>query len=209
MWFRSRPCALWGTLLFYSSVTVVVHAAPLEDLVEFVPGYGRPPTTQFSGFLNATEGCDTSINGNYCYLHYWLAMADMGDNDDKSGEDVDVNAPPPPVILWLNGGPGSSSILGWLTELGPLLMNATGGLMKNPYSWTKAPAHVLALEAPVGVGYSYCERQVTENKPCQNTDRYTASASRAAMVDFFTNKFPELQSSDFYITGESYAGVYM
>lgn len=205
MWFR-RPCALWGALL-YSTLAVVVHGAPLEDLVEFVPGYGRPPTTQFSGFLNATDGCDTSINGNYCYLHYWLAMADMGDNNN--GMDADIDASPPPVILWLNGGPGSSSILGWLTELGPLLMNATGGLMENPYSWTKAPAHVLALEAPVGVGFSYCERQVTENKPCQNTDRYTASASRAALVDFFTTKFPEFQSSDFYITGESYAGVYM
>ena len=81
--------------------------------------------------------------------------------------------------------------------------------MANPYAWTKAPAHVFALEAPVGVGYSYCERQAKEGKPCQNTDRYTASASRAALVDFFTNKFPELQASDFYITGESYAGVYI
>lgn len=112
------------------------------------------------------------------------------------------------VVLWLNGGPGSSSILGFLSEVGPLLINATGGLHMNPWSWTKV-ANIIALEAPIGVGYSYCEVQKEQGKACQNTDKYTASASRAALVDFFTTKFPELANNEFYITGESYAGVYI
>jgi hypothetical protein len=53
-----------------------LHAAPLEDLIEHLPGYGRPPTTQFSGFLDATAGCDTSVNGKFCKIHYWLNLAD-------------------------------------------------------------------------------------------------------------------------------------
>ncbi|CAB9504183.1 Carboxypeptidase Y homolog A [Seminavis robusta] len=171
-----------------------VSAAPLGDLVDYLPGYGRPPTPQFSGFLNATAGCDTATNGNGCYLHYWLALAE----EDPWNK---------PTILWLNGGPGSSSILGFLQELGPLLMNATGGLMDNPYGWTKV-ANVFALEAPVGVGYSYCENQ-KKGTVCKNTDKFTASASRAAMVDFFQDKFPELGQNDFFIVGESYAGVYI
>ena len=89
--------------------------------------------------------------------------------------------------------------MGFLTELGPLLINATGGLMYNPYSWTKV-ANVVALEAPVGVGYSYCANQ-KKGKTCENTDKFTASATRAAFVDFFTNKFPELAHNDFFITG--------
>ena len=60
----------------------------------------------------------------------------------------------------------------------------------------------------MGVGYSYCSRQA-EGKPCRNTDRYTAKASRAALVDFFKNKFPEFANNDFFISGESYAGVYI
>ena len=47
----------------------------------------------------------------------------------------------------------------------------------------------------------------TTGKACHNTDKSTASAARAAMVDFFDTKFPELKKNPFYITGESYAGV--
>lgn len=176
-------------------IATSVNSAPLEDLVESLPMFGRPPTTMFSGFLDASEGCDIETNGPVCKLHYWLAMAETEDP---------TNAP---VVLWLNGGPGSSSVIGFLQENGPLLINATGGLMQNPWSWTKL-ANFLILEAPIGVGYSYCSRQL-EGKPCQNTDKFTASASRAALVDFFTNKFPEFANNDFFITGESYAGVYI
>lgn len=183
-------------LLCVSTFLFSTQAAPLEDLVENLPLYGLPPTPQFSGFLDASAGCDLETNGPICKIHYWLALAETEDP---------LTAP---VVLWLNGGPGSSSILGWLQENGPLLMNATGGLMKNPFSWTKI-ANLLVIESPLGVGYSYCSRQLKEGKPCKNTDKYTASASRAAMVDFFQNKFPELIDNSFFITGESYAGVYI
>jgi serine carboxypeptidase-like clade 1 len=109
--------------------------------------------------------------------------------------------------LWLNGGPGSSSLLGMMQEQGPLLINATGGLMQNPYAWTKQ-ANLLALESPGGVGFSYCAAMKTGGN-CKNTDISTAKAARAALQDFFKNKFPELRSNDFFITGESYAGVYI
>lgn len=166
----------------------------INDLIDHLPSFGKTPTPQFSGYLDGSDGCDTDTNGPICQIHYWLAMAE---GDPASA----------PVVLWLNGGPGSSSLLGFLTEEGPLLMNATGGLMQNPYSWTKY-VNLLAIEAPIGVGYSYCSRQL-QGKPCQNTDRFTASTSRAALQDFFNNKFPELRQNEFYITGESYAGVYI
>jgi serine carboxypeptidase-like clade 1 len=179
---------------FPSWMKTAAASSALQDLVQELPGYGPPPTTQFSGYLDASAGCDLETNGPLCQLHYWFALAE-------------TDAASAPVVLWLNGGPGSSSILGFVQELGPLLMNATGGFLENPYAWTKY-ANVLVLEAPMGVGYSYCSRQIN-GQPCVNTDRYTASASRAALVDFFTTKFPELASNDFYITGESYAGVYI
>ena len=42
---------------------------------------------------------------------------------------------------------------------------------------------------------------------CKNTDITTAKAAYSALQDFFT-KFSELRANAFFITGESYAGVY-
>ena len=186
---RLTSTTAMSALLLLLLLFATSSSACLEDLIDELPGYGRPPTPQFSGFLDASEGCNVKVNGPECKLHYWFALAEK--EPSKS-----------PVVLWLNGGPGSSSIVGFLQEQGPLLINATGGLMENPWSWTKY-VNLLALEAPIGVGYSYCTRQIKDKEPCQNTDRFTASASRAALVDFFTNKFPELTKNPFYITGES------
>ena len=111
---------------------------------------------------------------------------------------TDPNAP---VILWLNGGPGSSSVLGMLQENGPLIINATGGLMENPHGWTQK-ANLVILESPSGVGYSYCANSLkSPAEGCINTDNSTARAARVAMQDFFGTKFPELAKRDFFITG--------
>lgn len=166
-------------------------AAPSTDSVPNVPGYGTPPAPMYSGFLDASAAEPGT------HLHYWFAAAETPDWSSHST----------PITLWLNGGPGSSSILGMLQEMGPLLINATGGLMRNPYAWTKQ-TNLLILESPAGVGYSYCAG-MKEGKQCSNTDISTAAAARAALQDFFKTKFPELIKNKFYITGESYAGVYI
>merc|ERR1719491_750753 len=215
-------------LLAMTNRNQIAHAAPLQDLISDLPGYGRPPTPHFSGYLDASAGCDTAVNGPICNIHYWLALAADTENENenenehehehqehedeatRSNDDSKAKtATTSPTVLWLNGGPGSSSILGWLQEVGPLLMNASGGLMENPYAWTKAGVNLLAIEAPMGVGFSYCSAQLEEGKACVNSDTSTAQASRAALVDFFTTKFPELATGPFYIAGESYAGVYI
>jgi len=190
----SMMCRLFHSLVIsVLSYASVVLSAPLEDLVDSLPDFGPPPTTQFSGYLDGTAGCDAASNGNFCKIHYWLALAE----DDPLDK---------PVVLWLNGGPGSTSVLGFVQENGPLLLNNDGGLMENPWSWTKL-ANTFIIESPIGVGYSYCANQL-DGKMCKNTDKFTASTARAALQDFFL-KFPEFASNDFFITGESYAGVYI
>lgn len=165
----------------------LARAAPAAEEVLNLPGFGKPPAPQYSGFLDAS-GAEKGT-----WLHYWFALADD-------------NAASLPLVLWLNGGPGSSSILGMLQENGPLLINATGGLMLNPYRWTKQ-ANLLILESPGGVGYSYCAA-MQSGGDCKNSDDSTAAAARAALQDFFV-KFPEFKDNEFFITGESYAGVYI
>jgi carboxypeptidase C (cathepsin A) len=68
-------------------------------------------------------------------------------------------------------------------------------------------ANVLYLESPKGVGFSYCEG-VTSSAQCVNTDESTAQDAYEFLVNFF-NSFPEYKTNKFYITGESYAGIYI
>jgi cathepsin A (carboxypeptidase C) len=165
-----------------------VWASPSEDVINSLPTFGKPPTPQWSGFL------DSSAVENGTMLHYWFA--------ETSGP-VSKSTP---IILWLNGGPGASSVTGMLEEQGPFLIGDDGVLIANPYSWNRV-GHFLILESPAGVGYSFCLAMRTGGD-CVNTDKSTARAARAALQDFFV-KFPELISNPFYITGESYAGVYV
>lgn len=66
---------------------------------------------------------------------------------------------------------------------------------------------MLYLESPKGVGFSYCEN-AEKNSDCVNTDESTAQDAYEFLVNFF-NAFPEFKSNKFYITGESYAGIYI
>ena len=139
-WCARLPAAIGAmgkaiSLLVLIAVLQYVRAFPDSDAISSLPDYGPPPTRQWSGFLNGkgtqvAPGCASTEAE--CQLHYWFAEADH-------------EPAKKPVVLWLNGGPGSSSILGMLQEQGPLIINSTGGLMRNPYAWTTL-VNLLILE---------------------------------------------------------------
>ncbi|KAL5459549.1 hypothetical protein PMIN06_002697 [Paraphaeosphaeria minitans] len=100
----------------------------------------------------------------------------------------------------LNGGPGCSSLSGFLTENGPFTWEAgTLAPVQNPYSWTNL-TNMIWVEQPVGVGYS------------QGTPNITNEVELAAEFRGFWKNFIsafELQNWSVYVTGESYAGFYV
>ena len=108
-----------------------------------------------------------------------------------------------PLMLWLNGGPGCSSLFGMLGEVGPVTSdNLSGKLKQNEYSWNKL-GNMVFIEQPAGVGFSK-----TEDPDFLWTDDVNADNLLFALKDFF-NLFEDLKNKDFYISGESYAGVYI
>ncbi|XP_048551200.1 serine carboxypeptidase 1-like isoform X3 [Triticum urartu] len=114
-----------------------------------------------------------------------------------------------PVVLWLNGGPGCSSFDGFVYENGPFNFergSTPGGLPKlhlNPYSWSKVSS-MMYLDSPAGVGMSY-----SLNKSDYTTgDLKTAADGHTFLLKWF-ELYPEFQSNPFYISGESYAGIYI
>ena len=67
----------------------------------------------------------------------------------------------------------------------------------NPFSWGNVTNNIF-LEAPAGVGYSYCDTAAG----CVHTDTAQAVDNLAALKDFFS-KFPELQKNDFWVRRRS------
>ncbi|KAG5343262.1 VCP carboxypeptidase, partial [Acromyrmex heyeri] len=108
-----------------------------------------------------------------------------------------------PVILWLQGGPGATSMFGLFMENGPFVVTANKTLTMRKYSWNIAH-NLIYIDNPVGTGYSFTddERGYVKNETQVGKDILTA------LVQFFL-LFPELQNNDFFVTGESYAGKYV
>ncbi|XP_054799489.1 serine carboxypeptidase 1-like [Prosopis cineraria] len=111
-----------------------------------------------------------------------------------------------PLVLWLNGGPGCSSLgYGAMQELGPFRVNSNGKtLFVNEYAWNKV-ANVLFLESPAGVGFSYSN---TSSDYDVAGDKFTTRDAYVFLVNWL-ERFPQYKSRDFFITGESYAGHYV
>ncbi|KAF2464279.1 alpha/beta-hydrolase [Lindgomyces ingoldianus] len=107
---------------------------------------------------------------------------------------------PEEIVIWLNGGPGCSSLSGLLTENGPFTWEAgTLAPVQNPYSWTNL-TNMIWVEQPVGVGYSQGVPNITNEVELATEFR----GFYKSFVDTF-----DVHNWDVYVTGESYAGYYV
>ncbi|XP_043715229.1 serine carboxypeptidase-like 35 [Telopea speciosissima] len=156
------------------------------DRVKGLPGQAPVNFRHFAGYVNVRPQDEKA-------LFYWFFEAEEGVAEK-------------PLVLWLNGGPGCSSVAyGAAQELGPFLIrNNQSDLVLNKFSWNKV-ANLLFVEAPVGVGFSYTNK--TEDLEALG-DGVTAKDSYAFLLGWF-KKFPSFKSHEFYIAGESYAGHYV
>jgi len=178
-------------ILFFSSLLTCFADVPADEITS-LPGWPmKLPSRHYSGYF------ETYYNGNGTkggYLHYWLTLSERSPATD-------------PLVLWLQGGPGCSSLFGLLYENGQLHVtpnvSSTGVplLSYNPSAWTQL-ANMIWLEQPVGVGFSYC----SAGSSCTGED--FGNDAYHFFLNFFA-AYPELAKNDFHISGESYAGVYV
>ena len=104
-------------------------------------------------------------------------------------------------LVWLNGGPGCSSLEGLTEENGPFYFPGNASTpTSNPNSWTQL-ADVLYIDQPVGAGYSDGSFQASLN--AQVTQDF------ASWLQAFYDISPSLRHKNTYIMGESYAGVHV
>merc|ERR1712070_456126 len=132
-----------------------------------------------SGYIDLGDGSRS--------LFYWYFESR---NDPKTD----------PLLIWMSGGPGCSSMLALFSENGPYHVNQLGtDVTLNPYSWNNN-ATVIWIDQPAGTGFS-------TGIPVHNEDQVAEDVYE--FMQGLLGKYPKYQSLDFYVFGESYAGHYV
>eukprot|EP00439_Symbiodinium_sp_Y106_P043768 s404_g5.t1 len=106
----ARALLLWAFL---------ARAAAVADEVKSLPGVATLKNKHYAGYAVVNETTDRQ-------LFYWFVEAESGNQPGVT-----------PNIIWMNGGPGASSIMGLMVEnIGPLTLQQSGELAENPHAWS-------------------------------------------------------------------------
>ncbi|KAL9644200.1 hypothetical protein ABK040_005661 [Willaertia magna] len=109
-----------------------------------------------------------------------------------------------PIILWLQGGPGCSSMTGLLIEGGPFRINKqTLQLEDNPYTWNQH-YHMLFIDNPLGSGFSH----FLNGTGYVTDEELMADELYNCLLQFFA-QYSQYATNPFFVFGESYAGKYV
>ncbi|KAK5995274.1 Carboxypeptidase Y-like protein [Cladobotryum mycophilum] len=109
-----------------------------------------------------------------------------------------------PIIIWLNGGPGGSSMIGLFTEMGPCWLEPTSNAtIPNEFSWNNN-ASLLFIDQPAGVGFS----SLAGGAPIPSVDTDGQQDFQMFLNIFFSKVFPERAHLPIHLAAESYGGHY-
>lgn len=114
-----------------------------------------------------------------------------------------VNPAEAPVVLWLQGGPGASSLFGLFTENGPFSISPKFKLIPRKFSW-HLNHNLIYIDNPVGTGFSFTDSEAGYAK----NENDVGDNLLLGLQQFF-RLFPDLQKNEFFVTGESYGGKYV
>ncbi|KAI0226670.1 putative serine carboxypeptidase CPVL [Lamellibrachia satsuma] len=137
----------------------------------------------YSGFLTVNETYSSN-------MFFWYIPAQQNPEDA-------------PLLLWLQGGPGGTSLFGLFVENGPFGVDKNLKLVTRKFAWTSKYS-MLYIDNPVGTGFSF-----TKSDAGYATNQAEVAENLYSALSQFFTLFPTSQKVDFYITGESYAGKYI
>ncbi|KZT67351.1 alpha/beta-hydrolase [Daedalea quercina L-15889] len=129
-------------------------------------------------------------------LFFWAFEKTNGSLTVDAGQSND------PWGIWLNGGPGAASTLGLLYENGPIHIAPDYSAYENQYSFTTL-ADYIWIDQPVGVGWA------TADADAWVYDEDQMASDFMGFLDNLVKVFPSLKTRPLYLTGESYAGMYI
>ncbi|EPQ59668.1 peptidase S10, serine carboxypeptidase [Gloeophyllum trabeum ATCC 11539] len=177
-----------------------LHLSALSSETYAVLSHPRFPYHQVR--VKKTNFCDPTVNVYTGYLDVDYGAKHLFFYFFESRHDPDQDD----VMMWINGGPGCSSSMGLLMELGPCQIDmknvSSNGTVWNPYSWNEK-ANIFFLDQPVGVGFSYADHGET----VETTEE--AAKNVHAFISIFFETFSQFKGRPFHMSGESYGGRYL
>ncbi|CAO3637090.1 unnamed protein product [Cunninghamella blakesleeana] len=164
---------------FGTSKNITIKSKKTKTTYHFKQSTLCDSVVQYSGYIDVTPT-----------THYFFWFFESRENPETA-----------PVTLWLNGGPGCSSLTGLWQEVGPCYVNDNGtkDLYNERGSWNKI-TNMLFIDQPAGAGYSYGDL-------VSSTEEATPLLHKF-LLKFF-DAFPEYRPNPFHFFGESYAGHYI
>lgn len=162
-------------------------------------GQSHPPD-------NSVDLC--KIHSDFCSFKSYTGFADLGPPGAlfywyfEPPNVTDISSLP--LILWLQGGPGSSSMLGAFFEHGPVALNSDGQLLpRDPRAAWASYAPVLYVDSPVGTGWSWAR----ENGYAKS--QADVAYALARFLDLFAARHGASGKRRLVLAGESYGGHYV
>ncbi|CAI9278988.1 unnamed protein product [Lactuca saligna] len=159
-----------------------------KSIVKNLPGFSDElPFTLETGYVGV--GKDEEVQ-----LFYYFVESQRNPQKD-------------PLLLFLTGGPGTSGLLAFLFQLGPLKFRYADArrskvnLDVNPYSWTKT-ANIIFIDQPAGAGFSYAKTWESSRSSDSLVITNVYAFIRRWLMDH-----PKFLSNPLYITGSSYMGI--
>ncbi|CAN8013300.1 unnamed protein product, partial [Ixodes persulcatus] len=152
-----------------------LQAAKLSSRVGYLGPVNDVPS--YSGFITVDE-----YSGSNLFFWFFPAM----ENPETA-----------PVMLWLQGGPGASSLFGLFVEHGPYLVSRRGRPERRRVTWARRFS-MLYVDSPVGTGFSFSERDQGYARSQEDVARDLFEA-----LQQFFSLFVEYAANDFYVAGES------
>lgn len=153
---------------------------------------------KFSGYLNVNKSNSTS---SLFYVFY--GAKSVPSNKPEALKNI-------PIIVWLQGGPGASSLMGMLFEMGPYGLRQKENSsdyeeINRTNSWNQNYS-MLFVDQPIGTGASYAAdlNEIPQNQAQAAQHLYNG------LQEFF--RLPcsvNLTKTDLYVFGESYAGKFV
>ncbi|KAJ0682867.1 putative peptidase S10, serine carboxypeptidase, alpha/Beta hydrolase [Helianthus annuus] len=132
-------------LLLLTLQSYFITLSHSQSIIKNLPGYfGDLPFKLETGYVGVGKNEEVQL------FYYFV--------ESQNNPEVD------PLICYIPGGPGSSALLAFLYEMGPLSINADNGttnatLVLNENSWTKM-ASIIFVDIPAGTGFSYAKTKV-------------------------------------------------